>query len=105
MSYTLGTARTELFARGFDYLGTPRANTFLEEANQELNEMSAWPWLEATTTGTGTVAVSDLRDVLYVLDTTNQNQLEPADIRDLVEIDANFQTTTGTPTNYYLDNN
>ena len=98
----LGTARTELLARGFDYLSTSRANIMLTNAKNALEDEYAWVWLEATTTGTAPLTISDLKDVLYVVDTSNQRQLTGLDARDITDRDA-IVTTTGTPDSWWLD--
>ena len=56
----LGTARTELQARGFDYLSTARCNTFLNRALYILNEQESWPFLETTVSGAAPLTISDL---------------------------------------------
>lgn len=96
--------RTEFQARGFAYLTATRCNTFLNEAYHALCEWNGvqWPFLEATTTGTAPLTISDLREVLYVVDTTTQDRLEQADSRDIVDLDP-LVTTSGTAQRYWLD--
>ena len=98
----LGTARTELLARGFDYLSSSRANTMLTNAKNAFEDEWSWPWLEATTTGTAPLTISDLKDVLSVVDTTNQVQLTGLDARDITDRDA-IVTTAGSPDSWWLD--
>ncbi len=98
----LGTARTELLARGFDYLSAARANQMLNWAGQELNDAALWPWDETTTTQTAPWSPTDLKAVLGVLDTTNRQQLDSIDRRTLVDSFGDT-TTTGTAMWYYLE--
>lgn len=99
----LGTMRTELQARGVTDLSNSRANQFLNDAYHSLCEMEAWPFLETTASGSAPLTVSDLRAVLYVLDTSNDLQLAPGDARDLSYNDPDFATTTGSPNSYWID--
>lgn len=101
---TLAEARSEFADRGFGYLSTTRQNLLLNRAATDFNDLSAWPWLEITSTGTGTVPISDLRDIISVLDLTNNQELEAIDVSDLPSVDPLYATTTGTPANYWLDN-
>ena len=96
----LGTARTELQARGFDYLPTARCNTFLNRALYILNEQESWPFLEKTVSGTAPLTISDLRQVRYVV--AGGSKLAPVDIRDLTDSWPAL-TDTGTPSYYYYD--
>lgn len=103
MSLTLAQARTELQVRGLDFLSNTRANAFLNDAMHEFHDYANWYWLETTTTGAAPLTIADLRDVLYVVDATNQNELANQDIRDLIDVDA-AQVSTGTPVSYWIDN-
>lgn len=104
MAVTLSGLRTELLARGFDYLSTSRANGFVNDGLTALYEWeaTAWPFLETTVSGSAPLTVSDLREVLYVVDTTNTNRLREADSRDIVDEDVTL-AQSGTPDRYWLD--
>lgn len=98
----LSSARDELAARGFDYLSTSRLNIMLNNGKNALEDEFAFPWLETTTTGTAPLAIADLKYVLYVVDTTNQNELTGLDSRDIALRDA-IVGTAGTPDAWWLD--
>jgi hypothetical protein len=98
----LTAAQTELQARGFDYLSSSRLTIMLNAGKNALEDEYAWPWLETTTTGTAPLTISDLKDVLYCVDTSNRNQLTGLDARDVADWDA-IVTTAGTPESWWLD--
>lgn len=106
---TFEALQTELLARGFDYLGTTaagqvRVKQFLNDAYlTDICDPYPWMFLEATTTGTGTVTITDLRDVLYVLDTSRKRVLPSADIRDIAATAPDFESKTGSASAYYID--
>ncbi len=93
----LASLRTELAARGFDYLSDTRKTYFLNDGMQELAEMYPWPFLRTTATGVAPLAITDVGQVLSVYDSTNQCMLRSADGRDLET------STAGTPTYWYLE--
>jgi hypothetical protein len=97
----LTAAQTELKARGFDYLSTTRLTYMLNLGKNVLEAMYPWPWLEATTTGTAPLTISDLRQVLYVVDTTNRVQLPGMNVQSTVDIDPMLQA--GTASSWWLD--
>ena len=99
---TLAQARAELQSRGLGMLSDSRSNQFLNDGYHEFNEYSAWPWLHKTTTGTAPLAIADLREALYVVDTTLQCELQGVDVRDVVDADP-AQVSTGYPLYYYVD--
>jgi hypothetical protein len=107
MAYNLTGLLTEFYARGFDSLndggaGAVRATQWINDGYHALAEEASWPWLEATTTGTPPLTISDLRQVLYVVDTAQQMRLVAGDARDVVDVDPQV-TSTGTPIMYWLD--
>ena len=93
----LASLRTELAARGFDYLSDTRKGNFLNDGYHEVCEYMPWPFLRTTLTGTAPLAIADIEHVLSVYDTTNLYMLQSADNRDLET------SVAGTPTYYYLD--
>jgi hypothetical protein len=101
MALTFATAKTELLARGFDDLDTTRQSYFINRGYQMVCNKYPWPFLEATTTGTSPLTISDLRQILYVIDTTNDQELIGIDQREIRGVDPDI-TSTGTPTHYYL---
>src|SRR3954462_2289412 len=94
---TFSDLRTELSRRGFDYLDSTRLGNFTNDAYlRDICEVQDWPFLEASTSGTAPVTVSDLRTVEYVIDSTNGVKLSPIDRRNLTDWTVDL-TTTGTP--------
>lgn len=101
---TLAEMRAEILARGFDYLTTARANLMLNQAYQELAEIENWGFLETSTSGAAPLTISDLRTVLSVTDSTQNNRkVTYADRRDLVDSYGDL-TTTGAARHYFVDN-
>lgn len=99
----LGEARTDLKARGYDEITDARANAYLNGARRDFDEFSDWPWLVTTTTGTAPLTIPDLREVIYVADTTLRSQLSQVDVTDLLGRDASL-TLAGNPSSWWLDN-
>jgi hypothetical protein len=98
----LSELRTELSARGFDYVNpTTRLDAWLNRAYLECAEEEAWPWLEASTSGTAPVSVTDLRTVESVINTTQDYKLRPLDRRNITDYDSDL-ATAGTPSFYYI---
>lgn len=72
----LSEAIIELKARGASYLSNPRCTIMLNDAKNDFEDLFPWPWLEATTSGAGPLEISDLKQVLYVVDSDRDNVLE-----------------------------
>src|SRR5688572_12760236 len=100
---TLAELRTALQARGFNHIDTTQQNRWLNESYQDLCEEAPWPFLEVTTTGVAPLAITDVRTVLSVSDTTQGTVLNGSDRRDIVDSDPGVDDT-GTPTHWFLDN-
>lgn len=100
---TLATMRVELKARGFDFLSDARCTAFINEGYHAICDWdgSPWPFLNASTTGVAPLVISDLREIVYVTDTTMDNRLEQATFQDIVDMDPSIEVT-GTPERYYL---
>jgi hypothetical protein len=99
----LTAALAELASRGADHVSSARRTTFLNDAKNEFESVWPWPWLETTATGAAPLTVSDLRAVLYVVDSTNRRVLRGASAQDIVlQVDPTI-TTTGTPECWWLD--
>lgn len=94
--------RTEVEARGFDEVGSARINRWINRAYNRICDRQAWPFLEATTTGAAPLTISDVRAVLSVIDTDNDNVLEPEDFRTIREADPTL-AVTGNPDYWYLN--
>lgn len=99
---TLAELRTELQARGFDHLSTTRATYFINAAYSALCDSGNWPFLEATTTGTAPLSISDLGRIEYVIDSTSGLKLAPVDRRGLTDTQGTDLTLPGSPYLYYL---
>lgn len=102
MAFTLTTLQTEFAARGFDYLSTTRQNYFINRAYMRVCERYPWPFLEANSTGTAPLTISDLRAVLSVTNTTTDDVLPFRDKRTLREMDPSLDDT-GAPECWYLN--
>lgn len=98
---TFAELKTELKARGFDYLSDTRAGQYINRAYHETCEMADWPFLRATTTGTAPLTISDMRQVIFVEDTTNNRVLEGVDERSVRNADPDI-TATGDPEYWWL---
>lgn len=102
MSRNLGDLRTELAARGFDYLPASRLNQFVNDAYLlDVCGSHDWPFLEASSTGTAPLTIADLQTIESVIDTTGQYKLHPLDRRNIT--DNNYSVDQeGTPQFYYV---
>ena len=101
----LTSAITELQARGGSYLTSAggRPTIMLNDAKNELEDFYPWPWLETTTTGTAPLTISDLKYVLYVVDTTNKVELRGVDAGWIISQEGTDIAQTGDPSYWYLD--
>ncbi len=99
----LAEMRDELEQRGYSFIVDlpDRANRWINQAYQEVCEAEDWPFCEATTTGTAPLTISDLRQILYVVDSTNDLPLLGSDQRTIQQKDPDL-TQTGSPCNFYL---
>lgn len=102
---------TEFYSRGTDYLsedaaGTLRAGRWVNQAYFEILNIQAWPFLEASTTGTsgaGFVSIPDLRRIRWVRDVSGSPvALSRVSPDDLAYDEVDF-TQTGTPEYYYVE--
>lgn len=99
--------QTEVYNRGFSYLndagtGVTRTKRWLNLAYQELCSRGPWPFLQTTTSGATPLTISDLRSVLYVVDTVNDRTLRFRDIRQIVDDDPDLDDT-GAPVCYWIE--
>jgi hypothetical protein len=108
--------KDELYARGANYLeedadGVARAARWINQAYREILNLHAWPFLQASATGTadaGEVEVADLRRIRFVTDTsdgtTPGRKLKRVSLDDLLAEDNELDATlSGTAEHYYLD--
>lgn len=98
----LAQIRTEVQARGYDYVATSRIDLWIGQTYEWVCGQQAWPFLEATATGTAPLDIPDLSQVLFV--GAGDTVLEGADLRDILDADPSL-AATGTPGNWYLDLN
>lgn len=87
----LGTARTELEARGYSRFADTRLNAWLNTARVRFEDYPfEWPWLKATAAGAAPLTVSDLRRVLSVANMSTGlplHQTDPSALVDYVDTD------------------
>lgn len=96
--------KTELAARGFDYLSDTRRGYFINAARHELDMLELWPYRLAEATGAAPLTISDLGTIQDVIDTGNGSYplaaIEFGELRQAY----NDLSVTGTPSYYYVDN-
>lgn len=86
--------------RGFNYETNSVIGGFVERAYQTICARYPWPFLEATTTGVGSVEIPDLRRVLSV--SANEEPLTGVDRRWIARVPNLAET--GTASYWYLEN-
>jgi hypothetical protein len=101
VSLTFADLKTELQARGFDYLSDSRQGYFLNRSYLETAEEADWPFLEATSSSTAPLTITDLRTIESVINSTQKQKLSPLDRRNLTSEEDTDLTTAGTPSYYY----
>lgn len=105
MALTFVDIRTEVLARGFDYLGDTaglvRLKRWVNEAMHDVDDMERWPYREASASGAAPLTISDLGIIETVRDTTSgavlQFQAREAVVSEYVD-----PATTGIPAVYYV---
>jgi hypothetical protein len=104
---TLADLQTELYARGYDHLmqdatGVARGLRWINQAYAELVLEELWPFRLNTATGAAPLSITDLDQVLTVIDTSNDNrELEQATEFEMTVFDL---TGTGDALWWYRDN-
>lgn len=93
----LTQAQAEFGERGFNYLSAARMTTMLNRGLVDFEDFYPWPWLRKTATGSAPLTISDLKFVLKVFDSTGTELFGIGEAEDL------DYTTTGTPTNWWID--
>jgi hypothetical protein len=101
---SLATIRTEVQARGYDYVSNARVNAFVNTAQNEICAYMPWPFLETSASGTSPLTITDLGAVLSVSDSASDTALTGMDRRNVVAIDADL-SYTGTPEIWWAENN
>jgi hypothetical protein len=101
-SATLLTLRTEVKARGYDYVTDTRVNYFVNTAYAELCELYPWPWLETTSTLSVPGTLANARTVLSVNDSSTSATIHFID-RQALTRSGTILTTAGTPSYAYFE--
>lgn len=100
---TFAEMKTELAARGFDYLSDTRLSYYINAGMHELVSIDQWPFRVVTQSGPIPYTLEDpLAVIQEVRVTAERRSLAPIDRESLADIFADL-TMTGTPTYYYLD--
>lgn len=101
---SLSQAQTQLYNFGAGALqaDTGSATYYLNQAKNWIEDKDNWPWLETTTSGSSPLTISDLRNIIYVADSTNDNLLRASTASDIATNDPTINDT-GRPSFYYLD--
>lgn len=81
----LTEARTELAARGFDYLSAGRMTTMLNNARNAFEDAWPFPWLEQTITGAPPLSLPDLKYVRMVKHVASDCELLGLDFRQVAQ--------------------
>ena len=97
----LSELRTEVKARGFNYLDDDRIDTYIKLAYTEVTEQELWPFLLTTAVGSAPFYISDLRAVESVEDPNREIKLEHLDRRQLGDWYP-ASTVTGDPQYWYF---
>lgn len=95
--------REEVVARGFNDFeqSDARIKRWVNQAYREITDAHPWPFLEATKEGTAPVEIEDLGHVLSVANTTTESFLNPADRRQIVELDPKLDDSETNPVLWY----
>lgn len=100
----LSAMRTEVQARGFDYVSTARVDAWLNDTYFEICDAMPWPFLETNVTGTSPLTITDLGKILSVVDSESDQSLSYADRRNVTAEDADL-SGVGTPWVWWMENN
>lgn len=98
-------ARSALQARGFDEIPAARLTDILNQAKDQFEDAftSPPPWLEGTQSGTAPMTFTDLKEILYVADTSNQNELRGVPAQQIIAEMDTIIGDAGTPAVWWLD--
>jgi len=107
MALTLTDLLTYFYARGFDFMndagaGLVRAKRFLNDAAHLIDDMEAWQYLQASTTGTSPVTVSDLGRIESVTDVAHLNDLQYMPRPNVTTLYADLTLTSSVPSYYFV---
>jgi hypothetical protein len=95
----------DVFDSGLSYLndagnGLLRVQRWINQAYLEVAGLDSWPFLETTLTTVAPVTISDLSEILVVLDTDNDVRLEQADYDSITTL-VDDPTATGLASYWY----
>jgi hypothetical protein len=107
LALTFDVMLTMLYARGFDFLndggaGATRAARFVNDAMHQIDDMEPWQYLQASTTGTSPLTISDLGRIESVTDVANLNDLAYMPRQNVTTLYADLTLTSSVPTYYYV---
>jgi hypothetical protein len=100
----LGTMRTEVKARGYDYVPDSRINQWLNWALLEICRYMPWPFLETSVTGASPLTITDLGSILSVVGSLSDVPLQAVDRRQVLISDDDLNET-GNPAFFWLEGN
>lgn len=98
----LSDARTELGARGFDYLSADRMTFMLNNAKNAFEDAWPFPWLEQTVIGPAPLALLDLKHVRMVKHVASNCELLGLDFRQVAQ-DGTDLNLPGVPEYWWLE--
>lgn len=101
---TLLSMRTEVKARGADYVPDARIDAWLNEAYYEICDWMPWPFLETEITGASPLTITDLGQVLSVVNSLADYPLDYRDRRLVIHTDDDL-SELGTPSEWWIDVN
>lgn len=94
---TFATLKTSLSDRGFSYLSDTRLGEYVNQGYYRIAEAHPWIWTQTTATGTAPLTISDLGQILSVVDTTNKTPLTVVERDEVIDDLGADLTQTGTP--------
>lgn len=100
---TLTELAQEVIERGYNYESTATIEAAIQRHYQRLEAKYVWPWREATKEGIAPFEIKDLRDVLSVVNVSQEFPLYGRTRQWLVERYPNLEET-GEPLWWWLDN-
>ncbi len=99
---TLDEIANEVQARGFDHVSPARLYTIVNHIYHDVNARYPWPYLTATASGTAPLTITDLGQVLSVVNTTAEYVLTWEDFRSIRERNP-AMSAEGPPEVWYSD--
>ena len=100
---TFAELRTEVEARGYDYVQPSRIDLWLKQAYEWVCSLQPWPFLEYNATGGSPLVIMDMTQIMFVAG--ELGELPGKDIRDVLSASENSPDTGGSAVAWYLDQN